>query len=204
MNNIKVFENDLPDIDLSNEKTISLDCEALGLVLGRDPLTLVQIGLESKQFFVIKLNRKTYNAPNLIKLLSNTKTEFIMHYARQDLMWLKYHLKIAPQKIFCTKLASKIARTASSNHGYKDLVKEICGKDISKKEQQSDWGNPKLSDKQISYAAQDTKYLFNIKNKLLEMLERENRKDLFEKCIKVIPILVDVELSGYKINIFEH
>ena len=204
MNNIKVFENDLPDIDLSNEKTVSLDCEALGLVLGRDPLTLVQIGLESKQFFVIKLNRKTYNAPNLVKLLSNTKTEFIMHYARQDLMWLKYHLKIAPQKIFCTKLASKIARTASSNHGYKDLVKEICGKDISKKEQQSDWGNPKLSDKQISYAAQDTEYLFNIKNKLLEMLERENRKDLFEKCIKVIPILVDVELSGYKINIFEH
>ena len=204
MNNIKVFENDLPDIDLSNEKTVSLDCEALGLVLGRDPLTLVQIGLESEQFFVIKLNRKTYNAPNLVKLLSNTKTEFIMHYARQDLMWLKYHLKIAPQKIFCTKLASKIARTASSNHGYKDLVKEICGKDISKKEQQSDWGNPKLSDKQISYAAQDTKYLFNIKNKLLEMLERENRKDLFEKCIKVIPILVDIELSGYRINIFEH
>ena len=204
MNNIKVFENDLPDIDLSNEKTVSLDCEALGLVLGRDPLTLVQIGLESNQYFVIKLNRKTYNAPNLLKLLSSNKTEFIMHYARQDLLWLKYHLKVAPQKIFCTKLASKIARTASSNHGYKDLVKEICGKDISKKEQQSDWGNPKLSNKQISYAAQDTEYLFNIKNKLLEMLERENRRDLFEKCLKAIPILVDIELSGYKINIFEH
>ena len=204
MNNIKVFENDLPDIDLSNEKTVSLDCEALGLVLGRDPLTLVQVGLESNQYFVIKLNRKTYNAPNLLKLLSSTKTEFIMHYARQDLLWLKYHLKVAPQKIFCTKLASKIARTASSNHGYKDLVKEICGKDISKKEQQSDWGNPKLSNKQISYAAQDTEYLFNIKNKLLEMLERENRRDLFEKCLKAIPILVDIELSGYKINIFEH
>ena len=204
MNNIKVFENDLPDIDLSNEKTVSLDCEALGLVLGRDPLTLVQVGLESNQYFVIKLNRKTYNAPNLVKLLSSTKTEFIMHYARQDLLWLKYHLKVAPQKIFCTKLASKIARTASSNHGYKDLVKEICGKDISKKEQQSDWGNPKLSNKQISYAAQDTEYLFNIKNKLLEMLERENRRDLFEKCLKAIPILVDIELSGYKINIFEH
>ena len=101
-------------------------------------------------------------------------------------------------------MASKIARTASSNHGYKDLVKEICGKDISKKEQQSDWGNPKLSEKQISYAAQDTEYLFHIKNKLSEMLERENRKDLYEKCIKVIPILVDIELSGYKINVFEH
>ena len=170
MNNIKIFENDLPsDIDLSKEKVIGIDNEALGLVLGRDPLTLVQLGLESKQFYLIKLNRETYNAPNLINILSSSSTQFIMHYARQDLLWLKYHLKVAPQKIFCTKLASKIARTASSNHGYKDLVKEICGKDISKKEQQSDWGNPKISDKQISYAAQDTEYLFNIKNKLLEM-----------------------------------
>tara|TARA_Y100001958_G_C21176527_1_gene507225 strand:+ start:44 stop:658 length:615 start_codon:yes stop_codon:yes gene_type:complete len=204
MNNIKVFENDLPDIDLSKEKSISLDCEALGLVLGRDPLTLIQLGLESKNYFIIKLNRKDYNAPNLTKLLSNTETQFIMHYARQDLLWLKYHLNVSPKNIFCTKVASKIARTASSYHGYKDLVKEICGKDISKKEQQSDWGNPDLSEKQISYAAQDTEYLFEIKKRLLEMLTRENRKNLFEKCMKVIPILVDMEISGFKINIFEH
>ena len=204
MNNIKVFENDLPDIDLSKEKSISLDCEALGLVLGRDPLTLIQLGLESKNYFIIKLNRKDYNAPNLTKLLSNTETQFIMHYARQDLLWLKYHLNVSPKNIFCTKVASKIARTASSYHGYKDLVKEICGKDISKKEQQSDWGNPDLSEKQISYAAQDTEYLFEIKKRLLEMLTRENRKNLFEKCMKVIPILVDMEVSGFKLNIFEH
>ncbi len=204
MNNIKVFENDLPDIDLSKEKSISLDCEALGLVLGRDPLTLIQLGLESKNYFIIKLNRKDYKAPNLTKLLSNTETQFIMHYARQDLLWLKYHLNVSPKNIFCTKVASKIARTASSYHGYKDLVKEICGRDISKKEQQSDWGNPDLSEKQISYAAQDTEYLFEIKKRLLEMLTRENRKNLFEKCMKVIPILVDMEISGFKINIFEH
>ena len=160
MNNIKIFEDDLPpDIDLSNEKVIGIDNEALGLVLGRDPLTLVQLGLESKKFYLIKLNRETYKAPNLVKVLSNPSTEFVMHYARQDLMWLKYHLKVEPKNIFCTKLASKIARTASNTHGYKDLVKELCGKDISKKEQQSDWGNPNLSSKQISYAAQDTEYL---------------------------------------------
>ena len=142
MNNIKIFENDLPsDIDLSNEKVIGIDNEALGLVLGRDPLTLVQLGLESKKFYLIKLNRETYKAPNLVKVLSSPSIEFVMHYARQDLMWLKYHLKVEPKNIFCTKLASKIARTASSTHGYKDLVKELCGKDISKKEQQSDWGN---------------------------------------------------------------
>ena len=205
MDNIKIFENDLPpEIDLSKEKVIGIDNEALGLVLGRDPLTLVQLGLESKQFYLVKLNRKTYKAPNLVKILSNPSTLFVMHYARQDLLWLKYHLNIEPKNIFCTKVASKLARTASSFHGYKDLVKELCGKDISKKEQQSDWGNPNLTSKQISYAAQDTEYLFEIKKKLTNMLIRENRIDIFNKCMKVIPTLVDMEISGYKPNIFEH
>ena len=205
MTNIKVFENDLPeDLDLSNEKLIGLDNEALGLVLGRDPLTLVQLGLESKNFYLVKLNRETYNAPNLIKALSNNNTQFIMHYARQDLLWLKYHLKVQPKNIFCTKVASKIARTASSYHGYKDLVKELCGKDISKKEQQSDWGDPNLSEKQIKYAASDTEYLFEIRKKLLKMLEREKRIDLFEKSMNVIPVLVDMEIAGYKLSTFEH
>ncbi len=127
-----------------------------------------------------------------------------MHYARQDLLWLKYHLNVKPKNIFCTKIASKIARTASSYHGYKDLVKEFCSKDISKKEQQSDWGNPNLSAKQINYAAQDTEYLFEIKDKLKKMLEREKRIDIFYQCMKVIPTLVDMEIAGYKLNIFEH
>ena len=205
MTNIKVFENDLPeDLDLSNEKLIGLDNEALGLVLGRDPLTLVQLGLESKNFYLVKLNRETYNAPNLIKALSNNNTQFIMHYARQDLLWLKYHLKVQPKNIFCTKVASKIAITASSYHGYKDLVKELCGKDISKKEQQSDWGDPNLSEKQIKYAASDTEYLFEIRKKLIKMLEREKRIDLFKKSMNVIPVLVDMEIAGYKLSTFEH
>ena len=205
MSNIKVFENDLPkDLDLSNEKFIGLDNEALGLVLGRDPLTLVQLGLESKNFYLIKLNRDTYYAPNLIRALSNESTQYIMHYARQDLLWLKYHLNVKPKNIFCTKVASKIARTASSYHGYKDLVKELCGKDISKKEQQSDWGDPNLSDKQIKYAASDTEHLFEIRNKLIKMLEREKRIDLFKKSMEVIPVLVDMEIAGYKLSTFEH
>ncbi len=203
--NIKIFNYDLPaDLDLSNEKEVALDNEALGLVLGRDPLTLVQIGLKSNNFFLIKLNRNNYNAPNLKKFLSNPNTEFIMHYARQDLLWLQYHLNVKPKKVFCTKIASKIARTASQYHGYKELVKEICGKDISKKEQQSDWGNPNLTEKQINYAAQDTQYLFEIKNKLIEMLEREKRFEIFEKCMTVVPTLVDMEISGFKTTIFEH
>ena len=150
--NIKIFNNDLPeDIDLSNEKVVALDNEALGLVLGRDPLTLVQIGLESKKYYLIKLNRENYEAPNLKNFLSTSNAQFIMHYARQDLLWLKYHLDVELKNIFCTKLASKIARTASQYHGYKDLVRELVGKEISKKEQQSDWGDPNLTEKQINY-----------------------------------------------------
>tara|TARA_Y100000588_G_scaffold362988_1_gene425216 strand:- start:243 stop:860 length:618 start_codon:yes stop_codon:yes gene_type:complete len=205
MNNIQIFENDLPsNIDLSNEKVLGLDSEALGLTLGRDPLTLIQIGLQSKEFFLIKLNRETYSAPNLVKVLSNSSIQFIMHYARQDLLWLKYHLKVEPKNVFCTKVASKIARTASSMHGYKDLVKEFCGKDISKREQTSDWGNPNLTEKQIRYAQQDTEYLFEIKDKLTKILKREKRIDLFEKCMKVIPTLVNMEIAGYKLSTFEH
>ena len=205
MSNIKVFENDLPeDLDLSNEKFIGLDNEALGLVLGRDPLTLVQLGLESKKFYLIKLNRQNYHAPNLVRALSNQNTQFIMHYARQDLLWLKYHLNVKPKNIFCTKVASKIARTASSYHGYIDLVKEFCGKDISKKEQQSDWGDPNLSEKQIKYAASDTEHLFEIRNKLIKMLEREKRINLFKRSMEVIPILVDMEMAGYTLSTFEH
>ena len=205
MNNIKIFDNDLPeDIDFSKEKEIGLDCEALGLVIGRDPLTLIQLGLKSKKYYLIKLNRENYSAPNLVKVLSNHNTQFIMHYARQDLMWIKYHLKVDIGNFFCTKLCSKIARTASNFHGYKDLVKELCGKDISKKEQQSDWGDPNLSEKQISYAAQDTEFLFEIKEKLTKVLIREKRFELFEKCMKVLPVIVDMEIAGYKTSTFEH
>ena len=203
--NIKIFNNDLPpDLDLSDEKEVALDNEALGLVLGRDPLTLVQLGLESKNFYLVKLNRETYHAPNLVRALSSKNTQYVMHYARQDLLWLKYHLNVEPKNIFCTKVASKIARTASSYHGYKDLVKELCGKDISKKEQQSDWGDPNLSEKQIKYAASDTEHLFEIRNKLIKMLEREKRINLFKKAMNVIPILVDMEIAGYKLSTFEH
>ena len=203
--NIKIYNDDLPeDLDLSREKVVALDNEALGLVLGRDPLTLVQIGLQSDNFYLIKLNRETFKAPNLTKFLSNSKAEFIMHYARQDLLWLKYHLNVEPKNIFCTKLASKIARTASQYHGYKDLVKEICGKDISKKEQQSDWGDPNLTERQIRYAAQDTQYLFQIKDKLISMLKREDRLNLYNKCAKMIPTLVEMEIRGYKISTFDH
>jgi len=204
-NNVKVFDNDLPsDIDFSKEKVIGLDCEALGVQIPRDPLTLVQLGLASKTCYIVKLNRKTYSAPNLVKILESTQTEFIMHWAPQDLKWLKYYLKVSPKSIFCTKICSRIVRTASNAHGYKDLVKEFCGKDISKKEQTSDWGGS-LTTKQIEYAARDTEFLFEIKDKLTKLLEREpERKELFYKAMKALPTIVDMDLAGYKLQIFEY
>ena len=202
--NIKIYNGDLPsELNLFDEKEVALDCEALGLVLGRDPLTLVQIGLKNNNYHLVKLDRDSYNAPNLKKFLSNSNATFIMHYARQDMLWLKYHLDVNLKNIFCSKLSSKLVRTASQFHGYKDLVKEFCGKDISKKEQQSDWGG-NLSEKQIKYAVQDTQYLFEIKEKLNELLNREKRKNLFDSSMKVIPILVDMEIAGFKLSTFEH
>ena len=202
--NIKIYNGDLPsDLNLFDEKEVALDCEALGLVLGRDPLTLVQIGLKNNNCHLVKLDRENYNAPNLKRFLTNSNATFIMHYARQDMLWLKYHLNVNLKNIFCSKLSSKLVRTASQFHGYKDLVKEFCGKDISKKEQQSDWGG-NLSEKQIKYAAQDTQYLFEIKDKLNDLLNREKRKNLFDSSMKVIPILVDMEIAGFKLSTFEH
>ena len=202
--NIKIYNGDLPsDLNLFDEKEVALDCEALGLVLGRDPLTLVQIGLKNNNCHLVKLDRENYNAPNLKRFLTDSNATFIMHYARQDMLWLKYHLDVNLKNIFCSKLSSKLVRTASQFHGYKDLVKEFCGKDISKKEQQSDWGG-NLSEKQIKYAAQDTQYLFEIKDKLIDLLNREKRKNLFDSSMKVIPILVDMEIAGFKLSTFEH
>tara|TARA_B110000116_G_scaffold267093_1_gene278890 strand:+ start:84 stop:701 length:618 start_codon:yes stop_codon:yes gene_type:complete len=202
--NIKIFNNDLPsDIDLSKEKTMMVDCEALGLETKRDPLTLVQIATENKDCYIIKLNRLNYDCPNLVKVFSSDAT-FVFHYARQDLAWLSYYLKVEIKNVWCSKIASKIVRTFSSNHGYKDLVKELCGKDISKKEQTSDWGDPNLTEKQIKYAAQDTEYLLEIKEKLSNMLIRENRMDLFTQSVKCLPTIVKLDLAGYKMAIYEH
>ena len=129
---------------------------------------------------------------------------FVFHYARQDLAWLKHYLKVDIKNVWCSKIASKIVRTFSSNHGYKDLVKELCGKDISKKEQTSDWVDANLTEKQIQYAAQDTEYLLDIKLKLSKMLIRENRMDLFNECMKFLPTIVKLDLAGYKMTTFEH
>ena len=200
---IKIHNDDLPsDLDLGNE--IACDCEAMGLEPKRDPLTLVQISTGNNDCHIIKLNRKEYKAVNLVKILTNQKINKIFHFARFDVAALQHFLKVDVRNIYCTKIASKIARTYTDKHGLKDLVKEIIGIDMSKQLQSSDWGAEKLTEKQLKYAATDVIYLHQLKKELNKILIRENRMELLDKCLKFIKTRVDLDLSDYKNDIFSH
>ena len=200
---IKTHKDDLPsDLNLGNE--IAVDTEAMGLELKRDPLTLVQISTGNNDCHIINLNRKDYKAKNLVKILEDEKVNKIFHFARFDVAVLKLYLGANVKNIYCTKVSSKLARTFSEKHGLKDLVKEIIGVDMSKQMQSSDWGAEKLSEKQLKYAASDCIYLHQLKRELNKMLVRENRMELFKKCMKFLNTRVDLDLADYKIDIFSH
>ena len=202
-NEIIVHKDDLPsDLILGNE--IAVDTEAMGLELKRDPLTLVQISTGNDDCHIIQLNRKKYRANNLVKILEDEKINKIFHYARFDVAALQYFLKVNVKNIYCTKIASKIARTYTDKHGLKDLVKEIIGIDLNKQMQSSDWGAEKLTEKQLKYAASDVIYLHKLKDELNKILIRENRITLLENCLKFIKTRVDLDLSDYKNDIFSH
>lgn len=201
--NIKTHKDDLPSgLDLGNE--IAVDTEAMGLEPKRDPLTLVQISTGREDCHIIQLDRKNYKAKNLVAILENPSIQKIFHFARFDVAVLKHFLKADVKNIYCTKVASKIARTYTDKHGLKDLVKEIIGIDMSKHMQSSDWGAEKLSEKQIKYAAGDVIYLHKIKMELDKMLVRENRMKLLEKCLNFINTRVELDLADYKNDIFSH
>ena len=136
--------------------------------------------------------------------MENEKINKIFHFARFDVAALKHFLKADVKNIYCTKVASKIARTYTDKHGLKDLVKEIIGVDLNKQMQSSDWGAERLSEKQIKYAATDVIYLHQLKKELNKMLIREKRMDLLNKCLKFLNTRVDLDLADYKIDIFSH
>ena len=197
-----LHKNDLSDvIDFSN--IVAADCEMMGLQPNRDPLCLMQLFDGIGDCHIVQFIDQKFQAPNLKKLLSSDKT-FIFHYARHDLAAIKHDLNIMIKKVYCTKISSKIARTYSQGHGYKDLCKELLNIDISKKQQSSDWSNPNLSAEQINYAATDVMYLHNIKDKLEQILERQNRKKLVQSCIEFLPTRVELDLRGWSNDIFSH
>ena len=199
---IKLHKNDLPD-DLHLGNVIAVDGEFMGLNVRRDPLCLVQISTGNFDAHIVQLDRKTYNAPNLIKLLSDENIIKIFHYARSDLAHIKYYLKTNVKNVECTKLQSKLARTFSDSHSLKTLIKEFANVDVSKHFQTSDFGG-ELTQGQLKYCSNDVIYLHKIHNELNKILERENRMKLYQDCLKFLKTRVELDLALFKEDIWSH
>ena len=199
---IKLHKHDLPD-DLKLGNTIAVDCEMGGLNIKRDPLCLVQISAGNSDAHIVQLDRNNYKAPNLVKILEDKKVKKIFHFARADLTFISYHLKINVQNINCTKIKSKLSRTYTDRHGLKDLIKEFVGIDVSKQYQASDFGG-ELSQAQLKYCANDVIYLHKINDALDKILTRENRMKLYEDTIKFVQTRVDLDLASFKEDIWSH
>ena len=199
---INLHKEDLPD-DLDLGDKIAIDCEFMGLNVERDKLCLVQISTGKNDAHIVRLNRNTYNSPNLKKVLSNKKINKIFHYARADLLFIKKYLEIDIDNVDCTKIMSKIARSYSDKHGLKDLIREFTGSEISKTLQSSDFGG-ELSEKQLQYCAKDVIYLHKIFNSLKNILVRENRYELYTETIKFLKTRVNLDLASYHDDIWAH
>ena len=199
---IKLHKHDLPD-DLVLGNLIAVDGEFMGLNVNRDPLCLVQISTGNNDAHIVQFDRKSYNAPNLVKILSDNKITKIFHFARADLAHIKFYLKTETNNIFDTKIASKLARSYSDNHSLKTLIKEFINIDISKQFQSSDFGG-ELTQAQLKYCANDVVYLHKIHDELKKILIRENRFDLYHDCLKFLKTRVDLDLALFKDDIWSH
>ena len=199
----KLHLNDLPsETSLKNATTIAIDGEFSGLNPLTDKLHLLQLCDGSDMVHFVKFNGK-YNAPHLKSLLENEKIKKIFHFGRADLGFLKQHLSINVQNIFDTKIASKICRKFTSNHGLKDLSKDLIGIKLDKEMQTSDWGKEEYTKEQIQYAANDVLYLHKIKGELEKILKRENKNEIAEECFKFLETRATLDLNGLG-DIFEH
>ena len=200
---INLYNGDLPEsIKISN--TIAVDSETMGLNPKRDKLCLIQLSNGDEICHLIKIDLKNKKPVNIIKILKNNKIQKIFHYARFDVAVFKHNFKINIKNIYCTKIASKLVRTYTDKHGYKDLCSELLNKNISKIEQSSDWGGELTKDQQ-KYAATDVLYLHKIKLKLDRMLVREKRESLAKACFEFIQHRTELDLRGWaELDIFKH
>ena len=183
-NNIQLHKNDLPD-DLNLGNIIAVDGEFMGLNVRRDPLCLIQVSSGNSDAHIVQFDRENYKAPNLVKILNDENIKKIFHYGRADMAHIKYYLKTETHNILDTKIASKLARSYSDNHSLKTLIKEFINIDISKQFQSSDFGGD-LTPAQLKYCANDVIYLHKIHDELMKILKRENRIELYEKCLKIL------------------
>ena len=201
---IKLYKDDIPD-NLNLGNSIAIDTEAMGLNHQRDRLCLIQLSNGNGVCHLIKINNSKDKPDNLLKVMKNNKILKIFHYARFDVGILNYTYKLNIKNIYCTKIASKLARTFTDKHGYKDICKDLLNINIIKEEQTSDWGAEKLTLSQQKYAASDVLHLHQLMDKLNKILIRENRMDLAKSCFSFIEHRVNLDLSGWsEIDVFKH
>ena len=207
MSNFQVCDRDLTEAILSNYlqgDSMAVDTETMGLLPGRDRLCLVQLSDPLGQVTAIRIHKGQQEAPNLKQLMEANNIVKVFHFARFDVAMLQHYLDIKVSPIFCTKIASKLARTYTSKHGLKDLVMELEKVELDKSSQSSDWGNAEnLTEKQLNYAANDVRYLLSVREKLSKILKREERWELAQQCFECLPVFVGLDLLQYK-DIFEH
>jgi ribonuclease D len=201
---VHLHEGDLPDgLDLG--PVVAVDSETMGLRLGRDPLCVVQLSGDGRDSHVVQLARPGYHAPNLKRLLVDPTVLKIFHFGRFDIAMFALHLGVLTAPVYCTKIASKLARTYTDRHGLKDVVRELMGVDLSKAQQSSDWGAAALSPEQLAYAASDVAHLHGLRTKLNAMLEREGRMQLAEACFEFLPWRAKLDVAGWEdVDIFAH
>ena len=211
MTKIYKFQDDISTDalkELEKHSSLAIDTEGSGLQIPhRDKLSLVQLSTGNNDAYIIQPNRKNYKAPNIVKILENSKVTKIGHYLRYDISGLEYFLKCNVKNIWDTKIASKLCRTYSQNHGLKDLVQEFCAKKIDKKLGSStDWNKNlnELTDAQLQYCSNDVIYLHKIKDALYKMLVRENRLELYENTVKFLKTRIKLDQSGFVEDIFQH
>ncbi|MDX2272544.1 MAG: ribonuclease D [Cyanobacteriota bacterium] len=203
----QVCDDDISETALqiyAAETHLAIDTETMGLLPQRDRLCVVQLCNRAGQVVLLRLSQGIRSAPRLKQLLQDAPPQKIFHFARFDLAMLFYHLGIETQPIYCTKIASKLARTYTNRHGLKEVVQELCGVELNKAAQSSDWGSvQQLSDSQLEYAANDVRYLIPLQDQLTCMLQREGRWELAQACFQHLPTLIRLDLLGYT-NLFDH
>ncbi len=192
-----------PDLKLNGD--LAIDTETMGLQTRRDRLCLVQLSNGDGNAHLVQFVPEGYEAPNLKRLLANPDTAKLFHFARFDVAAIHYYLDVLVENVYCTRTASRLARTFTDRHGLKDICKELLGKDISKQQQSSDWGAATLTQEQKEYAANDVLHLHALRAVLDPMLEREGRADLARACFDFIPARAVLDLAGWEeVDIFAH
>lgn len=202
--NIELHRGDLPD-RLALGEVIAVDTETMGLKPERDRLCVVQLSDGGGTAHLVQLDPGRYEAPNLKRLLADPGRLKLLHYARFDLVMLRRFLGVACAPVYCTKIASRLARTYTDRHGLKDLVRELLGIELDKAEQSSDWGAASLSEAQLRYAARDVAYLHQLRERLDAMLAREGRSELAAACFAFLPVRAELDLAGWaEQDLFAH